>query len=495
MEKTSDFTKTTRQSAIIGGLFFGACLLGAVIAAAGGVSDSQTLIIGALVLIGIGAAFFLVLDLPVIAVVRFAFIASFFFKAEVSIFKIDEIEDPSGFNISLALVTAVILLIYDYFAESERGKIFPTVFSVLIAALLICGTVSVVHGGSELLGWFAIWSFLSSVLIALAIASHFSRRERLIQLITGIAVGILFTGVVSLSQYLIGFPSNLAFLGTGTEEERLGTQTELLSRVPAFLRTPTGMAMVVSSLLPIIIAPLVCRVKNFAPHRKTYLWLAAPAGIIAVILSLARGSWISFAAALIIVVLCGWIRLSQSEKRNYFVSVGGAVVLFAALLAPFSPRIYDRLTGDDEGSAMVRVPLMENAWRMIQDNPLVGVGLNGYRSNMVRYDETEIFVTQVFPAPVHNVFAHVTAEIGVPGGILFGLLFLGALFECFKAMGDRDRLLFAVALGTAAGIIAFVISAVKEPGSLGSVRPPMRTLFFLFGTILAVSRIRRRLFF
>jgi O-antigen ligase len=143
---------------------------------------------------------------------------------------------------------------------------------------------------------------------------------------------------------------------------------------------------------------------------------------------------------------------------------------------------------------LIRVPLMETAVRMIEDNTLVGVGLNNYRTAMPKYDETEIFVTKVFPNPVHNVFAHITAEIGVPGGIIFCLLILVVLFECFKAMQSQDRLLFAIALGVFAGIIAFVISAMKEPGSLGSARPPMRTLFLLFGTILAVSRMRRQLF-
>ncbi|HMS40967.1 MAG TPA: O-antigen ligase family protein, partial [Pyrinomonadaceae bacterium] len=189
------------------------------------------------------------------------------------------------------------------------------------------------------------------------------------------------------------------------------------------------------------------------------------------ILSLARGSWISLLVAAAILILFGWMRLSKSEKRNYFFSITGAGILVCVLLAPFSARIYERLTADDEGSALIRVPLMETAVRMIEDNALVGVGLNGYRANMDRYDETEIFVTKVFPNPVHNVFAHITAEIGIPGGIIFCLLICAALFECFKAMQSKDRLLFAIALGVFAGLVAFVISAMKEPGSLGSVRP------------------------
>jgi len=363
----------------------------------------------------------------------------------------------------------------------------------LFTALFICAAISVLYSGSSMLGWFSLWSLSTSVLIAFVVASHFSSRERLVQLIIGIAVGLLFTGVVSLSQYVFDFPTNLDFFGTGTEEELLGTQSQLLSRVPAFMRTPTEMAWVVSTLLPLVIAPLICRAKSFASGQKIILTVAAFSGVVAVILSLARGSWISLLTAAGIIVLFGWYRLSAAERKTYLISVGGVFVLSCLLLSPFAVRAYERLTADDEGSALIRVPLMETAARMIEDNALVGVGLNAYRMNMTKYDETDIFVSQIFPNPVHNVFAHITAEVGVPGGIIFCLLILAALFECLTAMTLRDRLLFALALGVAAGMIAFVISAMKEPGSLGSTRPPIRTCFFMFGTILAISRIRRQL--
>lgn len=485
------------SAAIVGVMLLAACLLGAAVIGVGAGSSGQTLAVGALALIAVGGCACLVLELPLITAVRFAFIASFFFKADLNFYKIDEIEDPSGFNISLTLVTALILFVYDRFADDGGGreKLFPTAFSVLLAALFVCALASVLYGGAGLLGWFSLWSFSTSILVAAALASHFSRRERLIELIAGLSAGLLFTGGIALSQYVLDFPTNLAFFGTGTEDELLGTQSQALSRVPAFLRTPTEMAWVVSTLIPLVVAPLVCRVKSLQAWQKILFPAAAFAGVVAVILSLARGSWLSLLVGVFLVVLFGWMKLSAAERKTYFASACGFIVLAALALAPFSGRIYDRLTEDDQGSALIRVPLMENAARMIEDNWLVGVGLNGYRANMTRYDETGIFVSQAFPNPVHNVFAHVASEIGVPGAIIFCLLILVALYECFRTMTTRDRLLFAVALGASAGIIAFVISAMKEPGSLGSARPPVRTLFFLFGTVAAIGRLRRQLFF
>lgn len=489
--KIAASVNSAKRFALVGGFFLGACLLGAIVVTLGADSDSQTLLIGLLLFLVFGGAAYLALELPVISVARFAFIASFFFKADINLYKIDDMEDPSGFNLSLTLMTALILLVYDLYDDNSKEKVFPVSVSILTAALFVCAVISTVYGGSTRLGWFSIWGFLSSILTAYVVASHFSRRERLLQLIIGIAVGLLFTGVVALSQYALNFPMNLALLGTGTEDEMLGTQSQILSRVPAFLRTPTGMAWVVSALIPLIVAPVICRVKSFESRQRAILLIAACSGIVAVILSLARGSWLALLAAAAILVLFGWFGLSAGDRKKYFVSVGGAVVMMCALLTPFYERIYERLTADDQGSAAIRLPMMENALRMIESNPLTGVGLNGYRANMTKYDETGIFVSQVFPNPVHNIFIHITAEAGIPGGVIFCLLILAVLFECFKSMTARDRLLFALALGAAAAIIAWVISGIKEPAALGSVRPPMRTGFFLFGTALAVSRLRR----
>ncbi len=482
---------TTGRLAVICGLVVAAVFLGSIVIMAGGGYDLYTLGVGFMAFAALAVLLCLTLEIPLIPLVRFAFIASFFFKGEANFFKVDELEDPSGFNISITLLTGLILLAHDLFAEKSVEKVFPVSFSILLAVLSFCAAVSVVYSGSTLLGWYSVWSLLTSILIAYVVASHFSQRERLIQLIIGVAIGVLFTGIVALSQYAFDFPTNLAFFGTGTEHESSGTQSEALSRVPAFLRTPNGMAWVMSTLVPLVIAPVICRVKSFTSPQRILLLAAGFAGAVAVILSLARGSWIGFFTALGLLVLFGWYRLSTFERRNYFVYASGAILLAGMLLTPFSDRIYERLTADDQGSASIRMPMMENAWSIIEENAFAGVGMNGYRTQMTKYDETGMFVSQAFPNPVHNVFAHITAEIGIPGGIAFCLLIVVALFECFKTMASHDRLLYALAFGAAIGMIAYVISGMKEPAALGSVRPPMRTGFLMLGTIMALSRMRR----
>lgn len=477
---------------LILGLGILACAIGVGVGAIGASSQAALIAVTAGVLAVLAFILILVYDLPLIFLMRIGFIASFFIKADITILKMDELEDPSGLNISLSFICAVVLFLSDFYNrdEIENRKVFSLSFSIILTALTVCAAISAFYGTNGKLGWFNFLSYLSSIFVCFVVASHFGKRERLKELVLGIAFGVAFTGLTAISQFLVGFPK-LPFLGTGTEEELLWTQAELFSRVSAFLRTPTEMGWVVSALVPILIAPIIAYARSFSTFQRTILAFSAILGVAAIILSLARGSWVALVAATGIIILAAWKNWEAAERKNYFAAIGGLLLLCALALAPFGGRIYERLTTDDGESAAIRLPLMQVASNIIEDNPLVGIGLSGYRTAMYRYDDTKEHVTQVFPGTVHNSFAHITAEIGIPGGILFGILLLIAIIECWITMSSRDKLLFALALGAFAAIAAYTISAIKEPGGLGSTRPPVRTCFLLLGFVMALSNCRR----
>lgn len=488
------FLNNKNRSSFILAIVF--CIFASIIGIGIGVfgSGSKIALIGlSILIIAVFALFMLVVyDVPLVFFAGVLFIASFFFKSDITILKLDEIEDPSGLSIWLTFLCAVILFVSDLYTgkEKKHGRFFPLYFSITLSALTICAALSAFYGAGGKLGWFSFLSYLMSVFVCYVIASHFNSHKRLKELVLGIALGISLTGFTAISQFLIGFPK-IPFLGTGTEEELLWTQAALFSRVSAFLRTPTEMGWVISALIPLIIAPVIAYAKSFSWLQRVFLTVSAGLGIAAIILSLARGSWLALIVSCGIIALIAWKNWERSERKRYFVSIGGLVLLCTLALAPFGGRIYERLTTDDGDSAAIRIPLMQVAWKIIEANPLVGVGLSGYRTEMYRYDNTKEHVTQIFPGTVHNSFAHITAEIGIPGGILFGILLLIGIFECWKTMASRDKMLFALALGAFAGMIAYIISAIKEPGGLGSTRPPIRTCFFLLGFIMALSGCRK----
>ncbi len=481
---------TVRNAILVGGMIAASGLLGIALTAGASDHSAQILFVAATGLGLILGVSVLAFDLSLISLVRAAFVASFFIKIDMNLFKIDEMEDPSGLNLSATLLLAIILLAYDKLNNHDEGSVFPSILWLILTALFCTAAASVVLAGAQTLGLFSLFSLAASILVAYTTASHFGRHDRIKTLILWLAIGICFTGLVGLSQFILEWPLAMPFFGTGTEEELLGTQSQSLGRVQAFLRTPTEMAWVISTLVPLVIAPFVFRVKTLSSSHKNFLTVAGLLGCVAIVLSLARGSWIGIVTSVLLLVVFAWFRLPRAEKKSFLLSGVGVAVLLIAVMVPFSERIYDRLTGDDQGAAAIRLPLMQNALLMIEDNAVAGVGLNGYRSTMTKYDETGVFVSTIFPNPVHNVFAHITAEVGIVGGVLFSLLLIYGIAKGISNSRSPDRLIAALSVGVAIGLVAFVISAVKEPGSLGSGRPPIRTCFLLIGAVMAVSRIR-----
>ena len=107
-----------------------ACAVGIGVGTLG--SNSQVALIG--VSAGIIAVFaviaIFVCDLPILFLTRILFITSFFIKADVTIFKVDELEDPSGLNISLTFFCAVILFLSDFYSHENKKiqKFFRSLF-------------------------------------------------------------------------------------------------------------------------------------------------------------------------------------------------------------------------------------------------------------------------------------------------------------------------------------------------------------------------------
>src|SRR5688500_2768081 len=93
-----------KQDHFIVGALVAACLIGTRLVTAAGGANTQIIAFGALVIVGFCGAVAYVLDLPLIRLICSAFIASFFFKSDMSVFKIDEMEDPSGLNLSVTVL-------------------------------------------------------------------------------------------------------------------------------------------------------------------------------------------------------------------------------------------------------------------------------------------------------------------------------------------------------------------------------------------------------
>lgn len=429
-------------------------------------------------------------QLPLGPVLRFGLIFCFSFRLEINFFADKKTHaDPAGLNISLALLLALLLIVFSLTEDREAGRrdrIIPTGFALTFGALLLWCAVSVLYGREYLMGAYALCGVLSSGLICDAAARCFSDARALRQAVLATACAVGFSGLIGLLQYQFGMATDWGILGSIAEDQVQKIADGDVARVAGLLTMANAFGWYLVAFLPLLIAPALLQLRQLRLAEKAGLIAATGLGSIALILTYARGSWFSFVISMGALSLLAYRATASAERRRYVWRMGGILALVTLLALPFAPMIYTRLTEDDRGAAESRLPLMEVATGMIADNPLLGVGLSAYETEMRRYDQTHEKITDDFDWPVHNIFLHIAAESGIPALLLLLLLIVLAVWRAWPVLQSRDLMLRAQTVGLLTGLLAYLLTGLKELGALGSGQH--RILFLLLGLLLAVAR-------
>ena len=152
--------------------------------------------------------------------------------------------------------------------------------------------------------------------------------------------------------------------------------------------------------------------------------------LFAVLTSFSRSAWLGLIGGLLVllVILIKKKQFLKIKKITALVVPGVILVMIIAVL--YNSLIFTRLSSSNRleiKSNTERVDLTKQAWGLIRENYLFGVGVGNYIPALVLLDEgNEQFKPAWEYQPVHNVFLLVWAEIGI-----FGLLFfVSLLFYC-----------------------------------------------------------------
>lgn len=213
-----------------------------------------------------------------------------------------------------------------------------------------------------------------------------------------------------------------------------------------------GGLLVVSTVLAGALA-----LRRGATPPARLLWLAASAvSVLALMATLSRGAILGMIFALLAAPF-----LAGRRGRAAAVAGGLVLALFVGIwmttLAP-EASVQRLVSSDRTGSG--RTDIWRVGWRMVEDNPIVGVGTSNYQEAAIRYliQPGALVADQHIvdkPKVAHNVYLHVLAELGIVGLGLFG----GVLAFCvycgmraaslFAARGDPSSELLSRALAIA----------------------------------------------
>jgi putative inorganic carbon (HCO3(-)) transporter len=204
------------------------------------------------------------------------------------------------------------------------------------------------------------------------------------------------------------------------------------------------------------------------------LLLAIAAGLL-----FSRGGWIALAVAIAVICFFAW------RQRRSSLKVPIAILLILAMIyVPFHSLISARMLGDDKGSAESRIPLNKLAFRMIGDNPLLGVGANNFTVVMPRYLTSEF--RSEFLYTVHNTYLLIWTEIGIAGLLAYLAFLLGTLRRGWQCWRFGDPWLSPLALACMAGIAGHML---HQGVDIFSDRPIQQLLWLVAGLLAAMLRI------
>jgi O-antigen ligase len=356
----------------------------------------------------------------------------------------------AGITIGLNDVAALLLL-----WRARKRPVWLLISGPLL--FMAAGLASLHSAGDPALVGFELWR-QALLLISMLAAMNLSEAQIRMALRL-LAASIVLQGVIACIQFTTGADLGLGFLGEqAIVEEAIDFAYQ--ARAVGTIGHPNILAYFFEIALPLMLAMLLT--VRGARDRLIYM-AAVAAGLAGVIATLSRAAWIAVPITLLPVFLHFYGRRLW-QLRSAVVGMG-ALVLASIALALAWPIISERLFSDDAGSAEARAPLNRAALSVIEQFPLLGVGLNNLGNAFPLYDTTHnARVLGPINHVVHNLYLYVMAEVGIVGFLAFLWSFAAALAIGWWLRRSPDPLARAIGVGGAAGLVAHMIHGLFDPG-------------------------------
>jgi putative inorganic carbon (HCO3(-)) transporter len=183
-----------------------------------------------------------------------------------------------------------------------------------------------------------------------------------------------------------------------------------------------------------------------------------------ILMTVSRGGLIALFVMLVVAIIAGGRWRGQMLLIAATIAAGG-FIYFAAFAPPSAVEHLQSTTQGDARFAEGRYTIWQIAWRMVEDNPVLGVGGGNFATESRNYllepgaaPRSDLIINR--DIIVHNTYLETAVEYGVIGISLF----LGLIVACYAALikavrtfkrnGDREmELLSRALLAAIAGIL------------------------------------------
>ena len=361
------------------------------------------------------------------------------------------------------LIVLLGYLVADIASGRVRALRIPKVTYVWLTVAAF-GTAAMLWGDYRLTAFHEVVRMLKVTVLFVVLVNELRTPQRVLHAAAGIACGVLLQSLVGMYQYATQKHLGLDILGetgSGTLNQLAAdsVRVEGVFRVGAFLNHPNIFGAYLAALLPLALALYLLR--KSGPIKLLGL-VTAGLGTAALVASLSRSGWVSFAASA--TVLMALVLLHGRMRMRVLLPAAGSALVLGAVLVAFSGQIAERIFESKPDAILGRQEYTATALGMIAVKPLLGHGLNSYvyvAPPYTRYGPRKAAdVYKNWLPPVHNIYLLWTAETGFIGLAVHLLLLLMLLRTAAANLKVRDETLFMINAACLCGLIALMIDGL-----------------------------------
>lgn len=373
-----------------------------------------------------------------------------------------------GFNISITTFCLGALYALWWVELLTQKTPTPNVLrqNLPLLAYLAAVVLSMLVAQNDLLASFEVFLLFQTFLLVLYLVRFIRSRQDIQLLITMLLIGLVLESLVMIGLRILGHSISIAGIKASIDG----------GRVSGTLGSPNTAA----GYLELLLAPAMGVLLTPLPKRyKLLAGLAFSLGAVAMLLTFSRGGWVAFIVSITLLLSVAFYRGWLSPKLPLTI-----IAILVPVLFVFRQPILDRLQGDDLGAADSRTIMYRQALRVIEANPVLGVGANNYANWYEQHPEPEIDAPRLRTA--HNKYLLVWAETGIIGLAAF----LGFLFSVIKSGWEigslNDRLMSPLAIGFTVAIVGQMAHMFFD---IFHSRPQVQTLWIVAALVIGMRNL------
>lgn len=389
-----------------------------------------------------------------------------------------------SFVLPLALLLLGVVL-WRWWVNGERMHNWE-VTAVVLGAFALVGFTSLLYAADPGRSLNALIEFIKNGVLLFAVFMALRHPRSLRYTVWALVAAGIFMGTITVYQQLTGTFENI-YWGFGQTEVKniVGSVTDY--RVAGPVGAPNFYAMILVVLVPVALNRVWYEKKTSL--RLLALW-ALVVCLLSIVFTFSRGGFL----ALAVVLLWMWARHSF-KLRQWILGLALLVLVWQFLPANYTERLsttLDLLPGSEanarnEVSFRGRTSEVMVAWLIFTDHPLLGVGLNNYKTFYQEYAQPLGWDNRREERSAHNLYLETAAETGLVGLLTFGVILAVTFKGAYRAQkgfmrrGQYDEASMSWAL--AIGLAGYLIASIFLHGAYA------RYFWLLVGVLLALPHI------